>query len=72
MHYYNPISITKLLNYSDEDIILADVTIKSIIKELLPAVEEASEKEDNAIKFIKITSSKALKSIKLLQIFWLQ
>ena len=68
-------SVTKLLNYGDKDVIVELVTIKTIVEEFLPVNEVYqvdSDEEDDYIEISKVTNSKVLKAIDLLQTFWLQ
>ena len=68
-------SIAKLLNYRDENVIAELVTIETIVEEFLPVNEVYqvdSDEEDGYIEISKVANSEALKAIDLLQTFWLQ
>ena len=74
LYYRNLMSVTKLLNYGDKDVIVELVTIKTIVEEFLPVNEVYqvdSDEKDSYIEISKITNSEVLKAIDLLQIFWL-
>ena len=67
-------SVAKLLNYGDKDVIAELVTIETIVEEFLSVNEVYqvdSDKEDGYIEISKVANSEALKAIDLLQIFWL-
>ena len=67
-------SVAKLLNYGDKDVIAELVTIETIVEEFLSVNEVYqvdSDEEDDYIEISKVTNSKVLKAIDLLQIFWL-
>ena len=67
-------SVAKLLNYGDKDVIAELVTIETIVEEFLSVNEVYqvdSDEEDDYIEISKVTNSEVLKAIDLLQIFWL-
>ena len=67
-------SVAKLLNYGDKDVIAELVTIETIIQKFLlvnEVYQVDSDKKDGYIEISKVANSEALKAIDLLQIFWL-
>ena len=67
-------SVAKLLNYGDKDVIAELVTIETIIQKFLlvnEVYQVDSDEKDSYIEISKITNFEVLKAIDLLQIFWL-